>query len=1120
MSRIGIVNTGGEMETHFDKWCIARIIVTFTLAFTLFPEFRVDAQIASAVLSGTVSDTSGASIPEAQISIRNVATGVITQVAANAEGFYTAPALLPGSYEITISAPGFSTGVQKNVTLTVGRQQVLNVTMQVGSTSARVEVTGEAPVVQLSSAAIGDVVNSTTVVDLPLNGRSWTDLALLQPGVTGIHSQAPTTGPDRGQRGLGSQITISGNRPQQNTYLLDGINVQDYSNGGPGSVTGGSIGVDSVQEFAVFTGSYSTQYGRTSGGVINALTRSGTNQFHGDVYEFHRNSVFDAKGFFDSKIPPFHRNQFGAAAGGPIRKDKTFIFGNYEGLRESLGITQVSIVPSQAARNGNLCAPPDCSTTTPIPGGVDPEVSRYLNAFYPLPNGALNCPFTSCVAGAGDAGIFSFAGSQITTENYFTVRPDHRFSEKDSLSATYFYDSAHLSKPDEFDNKFVLDKTRRQLVTISENHVFDNSLVNSARIGYNRVFASAPGGAVPINPDAGKTAFGFVPGDTSGEIHVGGIATFSGGLSPSTPLLWRWNSWQAYDDVFLTKGIHFLKIGANVERIQDNLFGTPHPGGRFFFGSLQAFLSNAPTNFSTDLPGGISPRGIRQTVFGIYVQDDVRFRRNLTINLGLRYEMATVPTEVHNKLASLLNITDAQPHLGAPLFANPTLRNFEPRVGFSWDPFRNGKTAVRGAFGIFDVLPLPIEVAAAITNSAPFYLSGNAKNLAAKSFPSQAFNIVASNPPNTSRVAYVEQHPHRNYVMQWNINVQRQLMESLALTVAYVGNRGIHNVFQADDANIVLPKLYPQGYFWPSLTQTSQNLNPNVGRLPATLWNSDSYYHALELQLSKNMGHGLQGQISYTWARNIDTSSGSGYSDPYSNSITSLFFFNERLRRGLSDIHVGHHMTANYIWKMPEPKSSGIAKWLLGGWQWGGILTISDGTPFTVQISADPLGANSTDPFAYPDRLSGSGCSSLVNSGNVNNYIKLQCFGLPVAPVGFAGTCDPFGSQNVPPTLIPGTCENRLGNAGRNILIGPGLATFDISLFKDHLIPSKRDTFNVQFRAEVFNLFNHPNFASPINNSVLFNTDGTPVNGTNNTGAVDTLTTSARQVQFGIKVIW
>jgi hypothetical protein len=401
------------MNSHYSREIGLGLTTFVLLVFGLLTSAPVFAQVAGATLSGTVTDQSGAVIPNTQIAVKNNATGVTRTVTADPAGFYTAPNLLPGTYEITATASGFATEVQSGVTLTVGAQQVLNLVLQVGQVTQRVQVTGEAPAVQLASSSISAVVNSTTVRELPLNGRSWTDLAALQPGVDAILTQVPfTAGGDRGTRGFGAQLTISGARPQQNNYRLDGVSLNDYGNGGPGSVLGGNLGVDAIQEFSVLTSNYSAEYGKTAGGVVNAITRSGTDQFHGNIYEFLRNSALDARNFFDrGKIPPFRRNQFGGSAGGPIRKDRTFIFGDYEGIRQSKGIAFTDTVPSAAARAGNL-------STGAVT--VDPSAAKYL-PFYPLPNGPL--------LGAGDIGIFSFPSQQVVHENFLTTRLDHKISD-------------------------------------------------------------------------------------------------------------------------------------------------------------------------------------------------------------------------------------------------------------------------------------------------------------------------------------------------------------------------------------------------------------------------------------------------------------------------------------------------------------------------------------------------------------------------------------------------------------------------------------------------------------------------------------------------------------------
>src|SRR6202140_5236100 len=441
------------------------------------------AQVAGATLTGTITDSSGGQVPNAQVVIKDVSTGVERTVTTNKDGFYIAANLLPAEYQVTISAQGFNTEIKNGIKLNVGMEQEFNLTLQVGTVTHRVEVTAEAPAVQLASSDISATVQATTVRELPLNGRSWTDLAALQPGVDTIQTQPSfSSGADRGNRGFGQQLTISGARPQQNNYRLDGVSLNDYANGAPGSVLGGSLGVDAIQEFSVITSNYSAEYGKTSGGVVNAITRSGTNQIHGSVYEFLRNSRLDAKNYFDDHtqpIPPFKRNQFGAAVGGPIFKNRTFFFADYEGIRQSKGITTVTTVPSAAARGGNLCSSPDPgSTCVPNTVPVDPAAQAFL-PFYHLPN---NGP----LAGSnGDLGIYTFPGQQIVNENFLTTRVDHKISDNDSLFGTYMYDKTPYSSPDGLNNVEFTTLTARQFASVEETHIFASGFANSIRVGGN-----------------------------------------------------------------------------------------------------------------------------------------------------------------------------------------------------------------------------------------------------------------------------------------------------------------------------------------------------------------------------------------------------------------------------------------------------------------------------------------------------------------------------------------------------------------------------------------------------------------------------------------------------------
>src|SRR5437879_13320580 len=430
------------------------------------------------------------------IAIKNRDTGVVRNVSTDEAGFYLAPNLLAGNYEVTASAAGFSTVTQPNIGLAVGAQQQLNISMKVGETAQVIEVTVSAPMVQVSTSTISSQVEATTVRELPLNGRDWASLATLSPGVNAIETQMPfENGAVRGNRGFGAQLTISGGRPTQNNYRLDGLSINDYGNGGPGSVIGVSLGVDAIQEFSVLTGNYSAEYGRTSGGVVNAISKSGTNAFHGDVYEFLRNDKLDANDFFfnagNAPRPPYRRNQFGAAVGGPVRKDRTFFFFDYEGIRQSQGIVgSAAIVPSDAARAGNLTAGRV---------NVDPLVQKYLTLI-PHANG----PIT------GDKGVFTFAGVRKVTENFVTSRVDHKISDTDSLFGTYMYDDAPYNQPDSFNNSYILSQTRRHIAAIEENHIFSPGLVNSARLGFNRNAVINYQQVQAINPAVADPSLGII----------------------------------------------------------------------------------------------------------------------------------------------------------------------------------------------------------------------------------------------------------------------------------------------------------------------------------------------------------------------------------------------------------------------------------------------------------------------------------------------------------------------------------------------------------------------------------------------------------------------------------
>ena len=1150
-------------------------IATILLILGIIFPTAVMAQVAGGTISGTITDPSEKSIPEAQVSITNVATGITTTVVTNSDGFFTAPNLLPGDYEITVSAKGFNTEVRKGITLTVGAQQVFNLTLRVGSAAKTVvEVSTEAPAVQLASSDISAVVTANTVRELPLNGRSWTDLAALQPGVDTIQTQ-PTfaVGADRGNRGFGQQLTISGARPQQNNYRLDGVSLNDYANGAPGSVLGGNLGVDAIREFSVLTSNYSAEYGKTSGGVVNAITRSGTKSFHGSAYEFIRNDKLDAANFFEAgQRSPFKRNQFGGAIGGPVIKNHTFFFADFEGIRQSKGIVSVNFVPSPAARSGLLCsnpagAPPsNPCTTMQLPAGpgtdangIDLKVKQYLvdaaggPVLYPLGQGA--------PIGNGDVSVFTFSGQQIINENFVTTRIDHRFSDKDSLFGTYLFDRTPYSAPDSMGNVELGSLSSRQIVAAEETHSFTPTFVNAVRFGYNHESVNNNQSLTALTKAAGDPLLGAFTGRDAAFVNVGGLSPMSGGVGGLPTYFYRWNSFQGYDDAFLNRGTHTIKFGFAFERMLLQATALTDPNGIWFFNNINDFLTNNPSKFQGGIASSLTPRNFRQSIFGGYIQDDWRTKPYLTLNLGLRYEMATVPTETNGKLVNLRQLTDTRPICGVlvagscsgtgSLFSNPTLHNFEPRLGFAWDPLHNGKMAIRGGAGLFDVLPLPYQFVLLETQAIPFF-----QYVTLKGIP--FFQVTPPSTGNKLRSTFIDSNPKRNYVIQWNLNVQYQLSQNLAAMVAYVGSRGVHQPFRVDEADLVTPPTLvktPAGYLWPKVdvfgnaytpqcAATDPNgpadpaqcappnpINPAFGSIRGMFYQGLSYYNALELQLARRMSHGFQMQSTFTWGKSMDTSSATVAGDAFGNSISSLNYFDLRLTRGLSDFNVGRTLVVNGTWEVPTAKAfSGPARWATDGWELGLILTVSDGVPFTPTwgTGSDPAGTLSSDDFAFPDRLGGSGCKALTNPGNPANYIKTQCFTVPSAPdmAFWNANCDPAppSAQNpsgTPPVLATfPQCFNLRGNAGRNSLIGPGITNLDFSVFKNNRIKRISENFNVQFRVEMFNILNHPNFAPPQvgdGNSDIFDGTGSP-NGI--AGALVRTTIPERQIQFALKFIF
>jgi len=734
--------------------------VLVTLFFSLMAGVVAHAQVTGATVSGTVTDPSGGVVANATVSITNTATAVTREVTSDSAGLYNIPNLIPGLYDVKISAAGFSTSLQSGVALSVGQQLQLNFSLKVGAQTSTVQVTEAAPQIDLTSSALSGQVESETVRELPLNGRDWTSLAQLQPGVKQIETQMAFATSARGNRGFGGEMTVSGQRSTYNNYRIDGISVNDYAMAAPGNVIGLVLGVDAVQEFEVLTSGFPAEYGRATGGIVNAISRSGTNQFHGGVYEFLRNSALDASPYFDrvtnSPNPAFKRNLFGASAGGPIFKDRLFVFGDYEGLRQTKGITSDNTTFSDNARLGILscCAGgtgtyPTCGLSGPCPAGSTQLsanasicVNNYSAALLPF------WPTSSLVTSNVDRATLIETGVQRAPENFGTARVDYTIGSKDTLFGTFLKDIAAYTQPDSFNDILSQSNTARTTIAIEENHTFSSSFVNAARVGFNRdnvINSSTPTAIVSAGSD---TSLGGIAGKTAPRLSVGGgITDFFGGTNSGSFYFHRWNSYQYGDDAFWTHGAHTIKFGVSIERMDYNEHTFQEQGGRYIFNNggalsrIGQFLEGEPSHYEAGLLNIVdNPREFRQTTFGFYAQDDWKFRSNLTLNLGLRYEPSTVLKDAQGRITDLATISDTSPTCGVqfsapipaqpgsscgsvgPYYKNATLRNFEPRLGFAWDPFKDGKSSVRGSAGLYDVDPFAGYFLLQQNQAAPFLI--------------------------------------------------------------------------------------------------------------------------------------------------------------------------------------------------------------------------------------------------------------------------------------------------------------------------------------------------------------------------------------------------------------
>jgi len=1049
-------------------------------------------QVVNGTIFGTVRDSTGGVIAQVTVSAKSVETGAVRTAITDSTGAYQILSVPAGNYDVEAAVSGFRTSVRKGITVTVGATVAANFELAVGEVQQKVEVQDTPPQVDMNNAAMGGVVGENAVRELPLNGRDWLQLVTLTAGVTGGIGQQSSAGfsNSRAARGNGQSLSISGGRPTGNVFMVDGLVVNDYANASPGSGLNVNLGVEAIREFRVLTNEYNAEYGRSTGGVVTAVYKSGSNQFHGGVFEFLRNSALDARNTFDfTGKPPFRRNQFGGSAGGPIIRNKTFIFGDYEELREVRGLAHNSFTLSPNARNGLLCiakGSDPCASTTQV--NIDPRIKPYLAAF-PIANGQI----------VGNSAAFNFAGTQRGFEHYGVTRVDHNFSANTILSGSYQIDDTTEGQPDPYNQKITGSPSRHQNAVLTLQHIFTPALLNTARFGISRTHATDALDQSAINPVATDTSLGFVPGRPAGILTIseGNITGTQGGLGASGSDILNYTSFQGGDDLSWVKGRHTFGFGGTVQRMRYNKNSQSIPLGEFDFDTVANFLQGIPAQFTGDEPDSRNIRGIRQTYLGLYAQDAIALRPNFKLTLGVRYEYVNPPTDHHNRTATLPFLASPTPVLGGPYF-NTTSKNFAPRVAIAWDPTGKGKMSIRSGFGFYDLLPFPYLMENR-TNGFPVFLQGILTPVPSAVFPTGAFALVGVT-PSSRREVFVQQNPPRAYSMQWNFSIQRQLTPDLALTAGYVGSRGNHlprSIEDIDQVPLSLTSVAPDGHILfpiPPKGTKPQRINPNFGRIAATLWDDWSTYHALVTDLDKRFSHGLFFKAAYTWSKSIDQGSNTFSDNESTNTSGSAYAFIPRLQKGVSDFNVTHNFVMNSSWTIPSGSMSGVSKAVLGGWELGGIFSARSGAPFTVTLSSDQAftgdsRVKSTSGGQRPDFNAAPGCSpNAINPGNPSNYINLSCFSFPA----------------------PGT----LGNLGRNTLRGPGLQEFDFSLLKNWLMFHER--VRLQFRAEAFNFLNKANYQAP--KTKIFDGSGKPV--LNAPQLTSPTQTSERQIQFGLKLNW
>ena len=1079
------MKTEGDSDMRRLLCKIARYAVIASVVIGVIVSQPVAAQVTSGSISGTVSDATGAIIPGASVTIRNVGIDLKRTIVTNASGLYLVADLPVGQYEITVQQKGFATVKKVGVNLTVGAALAENVSLTVGATTEVVEVQASAAQVETASSEVGTLVGERQMVDLPLNGRDYNQLLLLAPGM-----QPVTNNVQSSTGGRTSTFIVGGTRPEGQSILLDGTDVQGYYMHGSGlGALGTSLGVDSIAEFETLTSTYSAEFGGM-GLAINMATKGGTNQIHGTAYDYLRNSAFDARNYFDlpNGPPPFRRNQFGGSVGGPIKKDSTFFFINYEGYRQYLGETVSGYVPDAAAHNGQLpCGTSICTYSLS-------SVTQQLLAIYPIGTPGVG----NFGADTGSGTIrYTDVGNNPVNENYLIGRLDRKLSAKDDFFLRVVRDSGTYADPfpmysrsgQVVSGETEVDSNSDYYVTLQESRALTTNLINVFRYSFTRTSIIGTPGTL------GGVLNDFPGRGVDAEVTVTGIGDIGSGQA--IPITAIQNKFPLDEQLYWTHGAHDVRFGGMFTRLQSRLFLPLGYTGHWTFQSMQAMLQNNAFSFS-GFPNGAdnSRRVFHEWNYAVYVEDNWKVRHNLTLNMGLRYDPNSMPKpgDVGTLIDSIINpLTDTGYTPVSQVFqANETLRDYDPRIGLAYSPFGQ-KTVIHAGFGIFHEPVATWDYAGWYSNGPP--LAGTLTQMPAY-FPTP-FTVAGTASKPSQQVGTAYQIPHGTYVMQWNLRVERDLGGGLIASAGYIASRANHIMNMAN--------LNPPGYTLNSSGKpvfngvlTNSNLSTIIGNTPVAMSN----YNSLQLALGGRVAHSLQMQLNYTWSKTLSNADATLSSEASAGGAYQVNPYNIWYDYGLSSYNMTNVFTGNLLYDVPFKKNAWVS-----GYELGVLPQLHSGMPYTVDIGYDFSRLVVATNSERPDRV-----------GNVYQAGTVAANPNCVAPASIhtqAHWYNPCAFMLPGATAanlhgVPGT----LGDMARDEGTSPAFVGVDMSLQK---VTKLTERVKLQLRFEAFNFVNHTNFNVPSVSAFSSSSGGVPLG---SAGAITSTIGTARQLQFGAKFVF